>query len=133
MMKKRIFPVLMALILLLCVSCGTSQSEGTMSVDSFMQGNWAQFPVYYYDEPAQRLTLTETSVMTYDSALAYGQQIYADELALENYLDTVRMIELDAASSCGLNSLRVILECRSSDGQIIYTISSDGDIYACWQ
>lgn len=71
--------------------------------------------------------------MTYASAQKFGGEVYKDDLSLESYLDIVGVISYDVRSACGLQELTVTLEGVSSDGQTIYTVSSDGTITSCWQ
>ena len=70
--------------------------------------------------------------MTYDSACSHGKEIYSEELALETYLDTVQMIAYDVSTACQLDALLVVLQGVSTDGQPIYTVSSSGELWACW-
>ena len=95
--------------------------------------NWPQFSDAEYDETAGTLRLTQESTMTYASAQKFGGEVYKDDLSLESYLDIVGVISYDVRSACGLQELTVTLEGVSSDGQTIYTVSSDGTITSCWQ
>lgn len=116
---------------LLC-ACG-AKDEPRASVESVVQENWPQFFNAEYDETAGTLRLTQESTMTYASAQKFGGEVYKDDLSLESYLDIVGVISYDVRSACGLQKLTVTLEGVSSDGQTIYTVSSDGTITSCWQ
>ena len=89
---------------LLC-ACG-AKDEPRASVESVVQENWPQFSDAEYDETAGTLRLTQESTMTYASAQKFGGEVYKDDLSLKGV---------------------------SSDGQTIYTVSSDGTITSCWQ
>ena len=112
---------------LLC-ACG-AKDEPRASVESVVQENWPQFSDAEYDETAGTLRLTQESTMTYASAQKFGGEVYKDDLSLES----VGVISYDVRSACGLQELTVTLEGVSSDGQTIYTVSSDGTITSCWQ
>lgn len=116
---------------LLC-ACG-AKDEPRDSVESVVQENWPQFSDAEYDETAGTLRLTQESTMTYASAQKFGGEVYKDDLSLESYLDIVGVISYDVRSACGLQKLTVTLEGVSSDGQTIYTVSSDGTITSCWK
>ena len=111
----------------------TAKDEPRASVESVVQENWPQFSDAEYDETAGTLRLTQESTMTYASAQKFGGEVYKDDLSLESYLDIVGVISYDVRSACGLQELTVTLEGVSSDGQTIYTVSSDGTITSCWQ
>ena len=76
--------------------------------------------------------MTMHSTMDYETACARGGSVYSGELAPESYLDTVRIVALEIASACDLQKLNVTMQCISSDEKTVFTVSSDGAVWCCW-
>lgn len=102
------------------------------AVEEYVAKSWPNF-ISNYDTQEQLLTLSHETTMTYENARSYGGNVYAEELAPETYLEQVRSIAVDIIAHCGCSSLEVVLEYTSSDGQAIFSVSSNGDIWTCWE
>ena len=116
-------------------SMQTDETEATaQSADivAYAKEHWSDYdPVY--DPAAGVLTLSKTTAMTYDAACAYGGSVYTDELAPETFQQNAASIAFDVAAHCGAPSLSVTLCYRCTDGQPIFTVSSGGEIWTCWE
>ncbi len=131
-MKKRILLCLFLTAVLLLSACGASEKE-TPGVEAYAQEHWGQYAPLQYDESSGVLTLSMHSTMSYSSACEAGASVYEGQLAPDTYLDTVRIIALEIAGACGIQHLTVTLQCLSSDGSTIFTVSSDGSVWSCWE
>ncbi len=126
-MKK--FLWILLLLPLLLIGCGGDEDHAVLS---YAEENWAQFAPFEYDESSQHLIISQQSVLSYDDACSYGENVYSDDLAPESYLPAVRMVRLEIAQACDTPDLSVSLQCLSTDGEEIFTVSSDGTINTCW-
>ena len=86
-----------------------------------------------YDRKTNTLTLSRVSALSYEDACSFGGNIYVDELAPETYLDQARSIDLDITAQCRSGALTVVLCYLSTDREPIFTVSSEGDIWTCWE
>ncbi|MDR0890090.1 MAG: hypothetical protein LBM28_05560 [Oscillospiraceae bacterium] len=135
-MRKVLLAALWICTALALASCAAAQVETqapNVDVTSYMQQVWQKYEDYTYDEGKNTLTLREYSTMSYESACAFGQNIYTDELALETYVDSVQVVADDLAATCNLPGVCVVLECISTDGEVLFTVASGGSITACWE
>lgn len=108
----------------------TEPSAG-MSVEDYARDYLTAYGAQY-DAVAGILTLTKQTSLSYDEACKHGASIYEGELAPDTYLPQVRSILLDVAAKCGISDLKIILQYESSDGEAIFTVSSDGTVDTCW-
>lgn len=113
----------------------TQAAESTaqsLSVEEYAAQALPEF-VCDYDRKANTLTLSRTSSLSYDEACSIGAKVYVDELAPETYLIQARSIDLDITAQCRVGALTVVLRYLSTDGEPIFTVSSEGDIWTCWE
>lgn len=93
--------------------------------EEYLTGYTAQYS-------GQTLTLTKQTALSYAEACKHGASIYEGELAPDTYLPQVRSILLDVAAKCGVTGGTVVLQYESSDGEVIFSVSSDGTVSTCW-
>lgn len=127
-MTKRLLPLL--LIALLLCSCGKSTPP---EVTAYAQEHWAQYAPFLYDSEEALLTMTMRTAMDYETACERGGSVYSGELAPESYLDTVRIVAMQLADACELQTLTVTMQCVSSDEMTVFTVSTDGTVWCCWE
>ena len=109
----------------------TESTAQKLSVQDYAAQKLPEFDCSY-DEAAGALTLSRSASLSYDDACAIGGKVYVDELAPETYLSQVRSISLDVEVQCG-SPVNVVLCYRSTDGNPIFTVSSDGSVWSCWE
>ena len=107
----------------------TAQS---LSVEEYAAQKLPEF-VREYDRKTNTLTLSRVSTLSYEEACSIGAKVYVDELAPETYLSQARSIDLDITAQCRSGALTVVLCYLSTDGEPIFTVSSEGDIWTCWE
>ena len=142
-MKKRLIVcVLIVLALLLALgvfltvrflrlyqSQDATEPSAAMSVEDYARDYLSAYDARY---SAGTLTLTKQAALSYDDARKHGADIYEGELAPDTYLSQVRSIGLDIVSKCAVSDLSVILQYESSDGEVIFSVCSDGTVQTCW-
>lgn len=113
----------------------TQETESTaqsLSVEEYAAQKLPEF-VREYDRKTNTLTLSRVSSLSYEDACSIGGKVYVDELAPETYLGQARSIDLDITAQCRSGALTVVLCYLSTDGEPIFTVSSEGDIWTCWE
>ena len=113
----------------------TQEAESTaqsLSVEEYAAQKLPEF-AWEYDRKTNTLTLSRVSSLSYEDACSIGGKVYVDELAPETYLDQARSIDLDITAQCRSGALTVVLCYLSTDGEPIFTVSSEGDIWTCWE
>lgn len=128
-MKKRILILLLLSALLTLAACAPKTPP---TVESYAREHWAQYAPFVYEQSENALTMTMHSTMDYTAACTSGATVYEGALSPESHLETLRMISLEIANACGLKSLTVTMQCVSPGGQTIFTVSSDGSVWCCW-
>lgn len=106
-----------------------TEPSAALSVEDYAQ---TYLTGYTAQLDGQTLTLTKPAGLTYAEACKHGGSIYEGELAPETYLPQVQSIALDIAAKCGMRGVSVILQYESSDGEAIFSVSSDGTVQTCW-
>lgn len=143
MKKWLIVCVAAALVLLLAVgvfltvrflglyrdSQDATEPSAALSVADYAQAYLTDYDANYSDGV---LTLTKQAALSYEEACKHGASIYEGELAPDTYLPQVRSILLDVAAKCGISGLTVVLQYESSDGEVVFSVSSDGTVQTCW-
>ena len=109
----------------------TESTAQKLSVQDYAAQKLPEFDCSY-DEAAGALTLSRSASLSYDDACAIGGKVYVDELAPETYLAQARSISLDVEVQCG-SPVNVVLCYCSTDGKPIFTVSSGGEIWTCWE
>ena len=109
-----------------------TEPAALQSVQEYAAENLSEYDARY-DGATQVLTLERAASISYADACLVGGKIYADELAPETYLGQVQSIALNVASNCDCTALTVVLSYVSNDGKAIFTVSSNGDIWTCWE
>lgn len=107
-------------------------SGQTLSVEEYAAQKLPEFE-REYDKTTNTLTLSRTASLSYADACSLGGKVYVDELAPETYLEQVRSIDLDITGQCRCGALTVVLRYLSTDGEPIFSVSSEGDIWTCWE
>lgn len=142
-MKKSLLLLLcLALVLMLTVGgilwylfsrLTPAQPEtGTRSVEDYLAESWPDFTLEAYDRAEGSLRLTLRLRLTYEQLVQYGDQPEMEELVL-GHLETMKDIVRGAQTFCGVKLDAVTVTGLSSDGQIAYTVTSDGETTACWR
>ena len=113
-----------------------TQTEATETrsedIEAYVEEHWSNYDASYH--PATHvLTLTQKTTLTYEAACVYGGSVYEGELAPQTYQHDAASIALDVASHCGVSALSVTLCYLSSEEKPIFTVSSGGDIWTCWE
>lgn len=142
-MKKRLIAcILIVLALLIAVGIfltvrflrlyqeqNATEPPAVLSVSEYAAAYLSAYDAQYADGT---LTLTKQTALTYEDACRHGADIYEGDLAPETYLPQVLSILADVASKCGVSGLTVVLQYESSDGEVIFTVCSDGTVQTCW-
>lgn len=146
-MKKWLIAAIALFVVILCTVCvflcvrfvslyrdakETEPPAQTLSVEEYAA---QKLPEYErtYDKKTNTLTLTRASALSYEEACTIGGNIYVDELAPETYLNQVRSIDLDVTAQCNCGALTVVLCYTATDGTPIFTVSSEDEIWTCWE
>ncbi len=98
----------------------------------YTKEHWQDYNVSY-DPAANELTLSKETAMDHEAACAYGGSVYEGKSAPETYLQTVQIIAIDVSAHCDSPGLSATLCYLSSDGKPIFTVSSGGEIWTCWE
>lgn len=107
-------------------------AQGPESIIAYVKENWPGYEPLY-DPAANILTLSRETAMDYEAACAYGGSVYEGDLAPETFRQSAASIAFDVATNCNEPSLSVKLCYLSSDGKPIFTVSSGGEIWTCWE
>lgn len=102
------------------------------AVEEYIRTHWPQYG-YSYESASQVLTLSRQTEMDIETARSVGGKVYVDALAPETYLENVSAIAVDVISHCDCPELTVYLMYTSLDGECIFSVSSSGAIYTCWE
>ena len=104
----------------------------TSPVEDYVRIHWPQYQ-YRYDSASQILTLIRQTEMEINTAVSVGGKVYVDALAPETYLENVSAIAVDVISHCNCPELTVVLMYSSVEDECIFSVSSNGEIYTCWE
>lgn len=107
-------------------------AQGPDSIITYVKENWSGYQPLY-DPATNVLTLSRETAMDYEAACAYGGSVYEGDLAPETFRQNAASIALDVSAHCSEPSLSVTLCYLSSDGKPIFTVSSGGEIWTCWE
>lgn len=110
---------------------GAEASSAVNSVEEYVAEHLQNYDADYAAD-TQTLTLYRVSTLTYEEACSFGGSVYADELAPETYLDQVYSISMDMIAQCQTEELTVVLCYTATDGEPIFTVSSAGEVWMCW-
>lgn len=103
------------------------------TAETYINEHWAPYSYRSYDENTGALTIGVSTTMDYQQACSFGGSIYTQELALEDYAPILRQILAGARTACSVQPLLVILEGISTDQQTIFTVTSSGEVWHCWE
>ena len=67
------------------------------------------------------------------AAVQSGASIYCDETAPQTYQSTAELLRLDIMANLAMDKLTVVLCYESTDGRPIFTVSSSGAVWTCWE
>lgn len=110
----------------------TAPTEQRADVEAYVTAHWHGYDASY-DAASCVLTLSKVTQLRYEEACAYGGSVYEGALAPETFQQNAASIALDVASHCAIPSLSVTLCYLSSDGKPIFTVSSGGSVWTCWE
>ena len=105
---------------------------GGQTVEEYVAESWPDYTLESYDPADGSLRLGLDLRLTYEQLVQYGDQPEMEDLVL-GHLDTMEEIARGAQTFCGVKLGTITVTGRSSDGQIAYTASSDGETTACWR
>lgn len=105
------------------------EGYGQADVAAYLCAQWPNYPLETYE--GNTVTVHGSALITYAQAEKYGAASY-DSQMLESYVSTAQAIATGLQTECGLTGVQVILAQFSTDGQIIFTASSDGSVDTCW-
>ena len=108
------------------------ETQQSADIEAYVNEHWSGYEAAY-DPASNVLTLSRETALPYDAACAYGGSVYEGELAPETFQQDAASIALDVAAHCGRSNLSVTLCYVSSDGKPIFTVSSGGEIWTCWE
>ena len=100
-------------------------------MDAYFADAWEGFRLVSYDSAQVSVVLEKTLNVTFEQACSFGKESYED-LAL-GHVQTMQIMRSGCMASCGVALKLVTVKGISSDGQVIYTVTSDGALTACWQ
>lgn len=106
-----------------------AQTYTSEDVERYLAEQWPNYPLAQVDGPT--VHVRGTAQITYAQAEKYGAISY-DAQMLDSYVRTAGAIAAGLQAECGFDTVQVVLEQYSSDGQIIFTAASDGSIDVCW-
>lgn len=130
-MKKALL-LLCCLLTLLLGACKKEKTEDFPIVE-YMQEHWANYAPFSYDERSATLTVTLSSTLSYDDACAFGASVYCDTLAPVTYVELIKLIGADLMANLGCDEMRVVAQCKSTDGQTIFSVTNGGAVETCWE
>lgn len=109
-----------------------AQDQAQSAVESYLRESWPEYGCSY-DAQSATLTVTRTSALSYDAAVQSGASIYCDETAPQTYQSTAELLRLDVMANLAMDRLTVVLCYESTDGRPIFTVSSSGAVWTCWE
>lgn len=108
----------------------SAQSYTSADVERYLAEQWPNYPLEQVQGSA--VHVRGTAQITYAQAEKYGDISY-DAQMLESYVRTAGAIAAGLQAECGFDTVQVVLEQYSSDGQVIFTAASDGTVDVCWE
>lgn len=109
-----------------------AQDQTQSAVEGYLRESWPEYGCSY-DAQSATLTVTRTSALSYDAAVQSGASIYCDETAPQTYQSTAELLRLDVMANLAMDRLTVVLCYESTDGRPIFTVSSSGAVWTCWE
>lgn len=109
-----------------------SATESFSDIESFVQEKWRTERAEY-DEKSQSLTLYQSYDLTYEQACAIGGNIFTEDIAPESYFAQIATVAADVTTQFHCPNLLVTMAFVSSDGEVIFSVNSNGDIKTCWE
>lgn len=108
-----------------------TQTTGTQSVEAYFESAWDGFTLVSYDSDTRSVELQKQFEITYEQACSFGKECY-EEVAL-GHTDTMKIMQSGCEAACGVILRTITVNGCASDGQVIYTVKSDGSLTACWE
>mgnify|MGYP004559407279 CR=1 FL=1 len=108
------------------------QDSDRLAVEGYVRQSWPEYGCSY-DAQSATLTVTRTSALSYETAVTGGARIYCDETAPQTYQATAELLRLDVMAQLAMDRLTVVLRYDSTDGRPIFTVSSSGEVWTCWE
>lgn len=97
----------------------------------YIRDNWDEYEYVSYDPETGILSIKGSLDYTYEKAEKYGAAVFDDDY-LSSYVYLVQQIAIGVSVDCNVDGCTVTLDQYSTDGQIIYSVDSNGEITACW-
>lgn len=124
--------LLLVLVAVVIWVAGIGGGGETMSLQDYITEDWSAFGWEDYDEDTGTLTLSYTTSITFAQAQKYGKDSGYEEVAL-GHVETINTILACCAANCKPAPKDIVICGYSTDGEKIYTIDGQGDLWACWQ
>lgn len=146
-MKKKLLLLLAVVLLVLLalsvfliirfvsLASGGDASETAVDaaeVTAYANEHWPQYEAAY-DAASQSLTLTKQTQLSYENACLVGASVYSGSTAPETYQSDAATIAVSVANQFSISRVTVTLRFLSTDGAIIFSVSSDGTVDTCWE
>lgn len=110
----------------------TSKKYSSDQLEAYLQENWSEFTFVSFDPDSGKILLRGETDYTYEQAEKYGEAVF-DEDYLSSYVNLVQQIAISVSVDCDIDHCKVCLDQYSTDGKVIYSVESGGQITACWQ
>ncbi|MCQ2419350.1 MAG: hypothetical protein MJ085_06135 [Clostridia bacterium] len=133
--------VLVALVLWLSLSAlgvfgekKKAESAKTYSADSleqYISENWNEYEFVSFDAQTGLLIIKGSVEYPYEKAEKYGAAVF-DEDYMNSYVNLVQQVAIGVSVDCDVDGCTVELQQYSTDGKIVYTVDSNGQITTCW-
>lgn len=107
------------------------KTYGADSLGQYISENWSEFEFDSYDAKTGLLVIKGSVDYPYEKAEKYGAAVF-DEDYLNSYVNLVQQVAIGVSVDCDVDGCTVELQQYSTDGKIVYTITSNGQITTCW-
>lgn len=141
-MKKRIrilvtvafVLVLTGILLLLGLLQAIAPSQKELpKLEDYLAQTWKVFTLRAWDAETGTLELDYPLRFSYEQMVHYGAAIEELQTLPIGNLETISSLKTSVRETCGMVLHAVTVYGMSSDGQLAYTVFSDGSIATCWE
>lgn len=101
------------------------------SLEQYIKENWNEYEFESFDAQTGLLAIKGSVEYPYEKAEKYGAAVF-DEDYLNSYVNLVQQIAIGVSVDCDVDGCTVELHQYSTDGKIVYTVDSNGQISTCW-
>lgn len=133
-----IFALLLWLVISFIGSLGEDKSEtkakkyDASTIENYIRENWNEFDFVSFDADSAALVIKSAADYTYEKAEKYGAAVF-DEAYFNDYVNYVQQVAIGISVDCDIDGCTVRLDQYSTDGQVIYSVDSNGQITTCWE